>query len=273
MKPYVYWSCSEETKNNFGDALNRPLLACMGLGSIEHAGRAFSLRNPMRPILVGMGSILERAKFVERTSGRGVFFWGTGCKGKLEDGRHFRRAKVQSVRGPLTAEMLKKYGKKDVPDVYGDPALLVPHFWGRCGPNQDAGVLVIPHYKDYEFVKKLVASRPDLGSVYRVLDVRSPIDNVIGKVSTSRKIVSSSLHGLILADAYGIPNAWVSFGETLGGGGFKFDDHHLAFWGRRRQLYDVRTIEQMDVAVECVESPPGYDATAILNCFPSELLR
>jgi pyruvyltransferase len=44
------------------------------------------------------------------------------------------------------------------------------------------------------------------------------------------RIVSSSLHGLVIADAYGIPNAWLNSdggagGSRPGGGEFKFYDY------------------------------------------------
>jgi pyruvyltransferase len=40
------------------------------------------------------------------------------------------------------------------------------------------------------------------------------------------KIISSSLHGLIISDAYGIPNARVNVSNKLFGGDFKFIDYY-----------------------------------------------
>lgn len=40
-----------------------------------------------------------------------------------------------------------------------------------------------------------------------------------------KKIVSSSLHGLIVSDSYKIPNRWVSFSDQIAGGTFKFLDY------------------------------------------------
>jgi len=66
--------------------------------------------------------------------------------------------------------------------------------------------------------------------------VKSRYDNVIDilnkdplevarQIASCRKIVSSSLHGIIAAHAYGIPAAWVEFSNQLAGDGIKFADH------------------------------------------------
>lgn len=41
--------------------------------------------------------------------------------------------------------------------------------------------------------------------------------------------MSTSLHGLIVADSYGIPNAWIKQPQDIGGNGYKFDDYYSAF--------------------------------------------
>lgn len=270
-KLLVHWSFSQETKKNFGDALNIPLLQKMTSADVVHAGGPLSIRSPFSPVLVGIGSVLESAKFMERCGGRRVFVWGTGSKGLLKSAKHLSKANFYSVRGPLTKDLLRKKGIKNVPDVFGDPALLVPYFWGEYELQIQGKLLVIPHYKEFEIAVNYLSAFDGGDSHYQVLDVRSPIDDFVKSVATAKGVLSSSLHGLILADAYGIPNTFLSFSDRLGGGRFKFDDHHLALWGRKREMFRIRSAADIEFAARCLETPPMFDPISILNSFPDEL--
>ncbi|WP_440995022.1 polysaccharide pyruvyl transferase family protein [Arhodomonas sp. SL1] len=218
-----------------------------------------------------MGSILESAKFIERVSGRNVFVWGAGSKGLLNSCSHLGKAEICSVRGPLTRSLLLRLGVKAVPEIYGDPALLVPYLWDEVEVDSRHGpVLVIPHYKELDLARKVFTER-DSG-VFEILDPRSPIAFVIKAVAGSSAVLSSSLHGLILADAYGVRSSWLSFSDRLGGGDFKFDDHHLGIWGRKRRKFVVRGMKDVDCAAANVERPPRVDINPIINSFPFRLV-
>lgn len=271
-KLLVHWSNTEETRRNFGDALNFPLLDRLTSCSVVHAGDPVAFRSPFKPILVGMGSILESAKFIERIRGGNLYVWGSGSKGRLVSCSHLKKAKFCSVRGPLTRNLLLSLGVKDVPEIYGDPALLVPSIWNEIdiGPR-DGPVLVIPHYTELGVAENILGAQAS--REYKILDPRSPIDYVINAVANAPAILSSSLHGLILADAYGISNSWVSFGDRVGGGRFKFDDHHLGFWGRRRRKIIIVSATDVDFAYQNIESPPEIDTQPIRDSFPFKLLQ
>ena len=63
-----------------------------------------------------------------------------------------------------------------------------------------------------------------------------PYKEVIDEILKCNKIVSSSLHGIVLAEAYGIPAKWEKYSDDVLGNGFKFRDY---LSGTGRTLKDV----------------------------------
>jgi pyruvyltransferase len=129
---------------------------------------------------------------------------------------------VHAVRGPRTRARLLAQGI-DCPEIYGDPALLFPRFFNPP-VTQTYAVGIIPHFSDKEsdWVKQQ-QSNPD--PQVRIIDVEGGIEPFVEAVKSCELIVSSSLHGLICADAYGVPNLWVKLSDILWGGSFKFCDY------------------------------------------------
>ena len=86
---------------------------------------------------------------------------------------------------------------------------------------------LIPHYidRDDPRVKALASQIP--GVV--VLDVFLEPLELLRRAAACGFILSSSLHGLIVADSFGIPNAWISFSDSVRGAGFKFADYYSVF--------------------------------------------
>jgi pyruvyltransferase len=60
----------------------------------------------------------------------------------------------------------------------------------------------------------------------RIIDVENDIEKFIDEVCACKVILSSSLHGLICADAYRKPRLRLVLGNRLQGGDFKFMDYH-----------------------------------------------
>ena len=57
------------------------------------------------------------------------------------------------------------------------------------------------------------------------IDVRNGPDRVVREIASCAAVLSTSLHGLIVADAYDIPAAWATLAPDLMGGTFKFHDY------------------------------------------------
>lgn len=96
----------------------------------------------------------------------------------------------------------------------------------------------MPHVSNYDTVSALMIDGKPIRERHdvRVINLRSydKWTDVIDDIASCDAILSSSLHGLIVAEAYGIPNVWIEFGKPLIGGHFKFHDFFLSI-GRDRE--------------------------------------
>jgi pyruvyltransferase len=131
-----------------------------------------------------------------------------------------RPREVKAVRGALTRAKLLDQGI-GCPAIFGDPALLyadhvkVPRVLsGRIG--------IVPHFADQQLpeVKAVVEKHG-----FHLIDILGDIDDVVRSISGCDWVASSSLHGLVIADAYGVPNVWVKLSDNVMGGSFKFHDY------------------------------------------------
>jgi pyruvyltransferase len=60
------------------------------------------------------------------------------------------------------------------------------------------------------------------------IDIQANPFSVIREIDKCQNILSSSLHGLVFADALNIPNAWSELSDRVSGKGFKFRDYLLS---------------------------------------------
>lgn len=150
--------------------------------------------------------------------------WGSGILNSNEvDKIRGIPDKVCAVRGPRTRNELLKKGIH-CPEVYGDPALLMPRFYQPViGSHYSLGI--IPHFGDIkkDDVRRLI-SDPRI-KLIKVRDYDKWTD-FIDEICSCDFVISSSLHGLIIAEAYGIPSQWVEFGTYVDGWEFKYYDFY-----------------------------------------------
>jgi Polysaccharide pyruvyl transferase len=190
---------------NFGDQLTAMLL------------RRFSKldscwASPEESELITIGSILTHMP----KHWRGV----VAGAGKLHEKSviDLPEAMFLAVRGPLSAKGLKKNL------VLADPALLADELVGYRDKEYDLGL--VPHWTD-----KTLALDPRF-TKYRpkIIDVRADPATVLREISKCKKIVTSSLHGAIVADAFIIPRRIELAPRMLShphqeGGDFKWRDY------------------------------------------------
>lgn len=185
--------------------------------------------------MLSVGSLLHILLDLEfNRPNKKVHIWGTGTiyplqanKGSIKEEYplhnfselNFTKLKFHAVRGKLTQEDLK------LPLLpLGDPGILVNRVYQESQDKEDK-IGVIPHFEEanHPFIKKLAAD-----SSFKIIDVLRTPQEVITDITSCKLIFSSSLHGLIVADSFSIPNIHMILSDRLVGGNFKFEDYYSA---------------------------------------------
>lgn len=214
MKPLkLYWyDALVEGRKNFGDWLSPLLVGALSKREVVHA-------SPRDCDLVAVGSVLQRVR--HHWWNRKLRIWGTGFIAPQAGvpGKHIYCA----VRGRRTAAMI------DAPvRHFGDPGLLAPLLLpGHAEARKTCRVGIVPHYTERGDPGIAALTYRLRGS--RIIDVlREPVA-VLNDIAECEFVLSSSLHGLVVADAFGIPNAWLRPSASIKGAAFKFEDYYSVF--------------------------------------------
>lgn len=200
-----------KAKENFGDLLGKYIVEKIAQKPVIWVHpKKMSFRGLFKPIYVTIGSVLAHVN-------RKCIIWGSGI---IQDNQVVKAAKFLAVRGPETRRVLLKQGY-NVPEVYGDPAILLPkYYYPKIKKKYILGI--VPHYVDYEMVRSSYKDRKDVLIINLMTeDIEATTDLFL----QCEKIVSSSLHGLIVAHAYQISAVWVKFSNKLFGDDIKFKDY------------------------------------------------
>lgn len=216
----VWWALNNG-QANFGDVMSPWLV-----NKITNEDVAFPIMNGFfkEEHYFVIGSILPN-------SNKKSIVWGSGLIGPDE---LVLANKFHAVRGPLTRKALIK-SKKVVPEVYGDPAILAPKYYQTIDKEIKYETAIIPHIVDYAFIKERERANKTGRLVINLLD---SVETIIDQMNSSKRILSSSLHGVIVAHAYRIPVLWVKFSDKLIGSkhNHKFHDY---FEGVETPYYDA----------------------------------
>lgn len=244
--PLYYWDAKQFV--NFGDYLSLKLVERIVGGEVKVVPQSYSQQK-----LLAIGSVLIIAR-------EGDVLWGTGMNAKRLDLNlyKFQSLEVRAVRGPFTRAFLIDNFGIFVPEIYGDPALLIPYFFPEFKKKQDPefDYIIVPHYSEKDSFPK--EQYPN------VVYADEPWRTVIRKILNSRFVISSSLHGIVVAEAYGIPARYlrISDHEPL----FKFNDYYS---GTNRP--DYRYATTVEEALSMGGEPPySCDLQKLYESFPFE---
>ena len=249
-------------KRNFGDELNFYMLKeltgkqIIGYYDIPHLHASTDL--------LFIGSIVE-----EFTTPNSII-WGSGAISGEKPINH-KPAKVCAVRGKLTRKYLIDQGIS-CPEVYGDPALLLPAIYNpRVSKKYKIGL--IPHVNDLssDIVRKIISQREDIHLIR--FDNYDDWHSVIDEINECESIISSSLHGLIISDAYQIPNVWVAISSNIKGGHFKFLDYFSAVNRTTNEPVRLTSINTIQETLRKIKdyTPIQYNRSALIKASPFHL--
>lgn len=208
MRPSIkaYWWTEV---SNFGDALAPLLLSHFAdLENIELSSVAESS-------IISVGSVLEHipAKWNGYIVGSGLLRETSVLKFNPDN------AKILAIRGPLSARGIKgNFG-------LGDPGLLVNELIEPQDKKWDLGI--VPHWQDNQLADRFLSIIPPEFSCRVISPAMHPL-RVLREIASCRRIVTSSLHGMIAADSIGgIPRrVEVCDKMAVDGGIFKFRDYN-----------------------------------------------
>ncbi len=237
---------------NFGDYLSTIVVAEMArkLG--------FKSYNSNKRLLA-VGSILHFMK-------DGDVIWGSGINGKINFKYKHKDVDIRMTRGPLTKKILEEAGIKS-PNVFGDPVLLMPILFPEFKYIPKKGkVIFIPNLYDFNYYQKI--PHEDIKFV-------SPVGcwkNILEEILTSELVLTSSLHGLILSESFGVPVRLVpSKSETT----LKYQDYLLST-GRDLDLENALKDSFsgiLDKTSGVSFERPVFDIDKIIKSFPVDLFN
>ena len=213
---------------NFGDLLSRYIVEKLsGLEIEKYYWRNIDVH------LDAVGSILDCEEICAPS-----VIWGSGflssqsyLKIKLVKLRQFLRRKygnpqICAVRGLLTNDIIKKAGLASS-NVFGDPALLLPAIYKPIAIKKKYKIGIILHYSH---INGCLDSTDEGVKFIDINRKYSDIETFIDEVLECDFILSSSLHGIIISNAYEIPCVrlkinGLSIHKNEREEDFKFDDY------------------------------------------------
>ena len=247
--------------NNLGDSLGKEIIKYL----LDKKGIDINVWIHKRKHFFCVGSNIIGG----RDSGiyHNATIWGSGVMFSPGRLRYYlqkfsrRKLDIRAVRGPLTREVLQELGHH-CPEVYGDPAILMPLLYT---PLENVGkrrknCVICQFYHEKKF-------REDHPTEYVISMNTDDYRKVIDEIVSSEIVYSSSLHGIILAETYGVPA--VFFRGLSKEIDFKYND-----WYQSTGRYDVRLSDSFQQALSEIP-PPLPDLSTLqkglLDTFPYDL--
>ena len=167
-----------------------------------------------------------------------VDVWGSGFINYDDaQGRFFKRdMRFHAVRGELTRRSVERMTGRTLDIPTGDGGILADELLDTL-PKKRYDIGIVPHVCDLNdpAVTDLLGRYKNV----KFINVKDDPIAVLTEIAQCRCILSSSLHGLIAADSFHIPNLHIVFSDRPLGDGYKFDDYYSAY-GVQHSPRDLR---------------------------------
>lgn len=262
--------------NNMGDQLNYYIVE-----------RVFGLKviksNRFNCQCLGIGSSLGGMLWDDKINIRilqhisRIFFgethiWSSGfINGSHHDNPFFRKKVIfHAVRGELSKQRVEKILNRKLEIPTGDGGLLTSLLFDKPF-SKKYSVGIIPHMREQSepFFKELYNNIVNA----KIIDLLDDPMSIVKDMAQCETIVSSSLHGLVVADSFGIPNKYVKVTDKPLGDGFKFRDYYSAF-GLPLETYDIKqganiSIDEIIKDYKISKDDVELKKKQLYDCFPS----
>jgi pyruvyltransferase len=250
----LFYYC--DIDGNFGDELSPVIVGRISKKRIAIVnGRTIERKRNKENCFFSLGSIFHYVK-------DGDVIWGTGINPKRKNPSVLRKLDIRAVRGPLTRQFIQSHYDISCPEIYGDPAMLCKRLFPehKLTPIRTYGI--IPHLRDI----KLLNIHDN-----KVCLPTQGLENVINFILGCELIVSSSLHGIIVAESFGIPARWLRderFPSFHTEGIFKFNDYYAS---TNRSLNDWASDLDTAIKIKGKEPVRKFSYESLIKAFPHDV--
>jgi pyruvyltransferase len=221
---------------NVGDRISTLIVEHVAQHPVATTGRdACTCSN-----LIAVGSIMHWADECST-------LWGCGALDPRYPIKPPRR--VLGVRGRLSADLLRR-NHIDCPDIFGDPGVFLPELFSIT-PSGLIPIGFVPHCNDAKSPFTERCRREGIA----ILEVGFDPSAFVERLTACARVISSSLHGLVIAHAFGIPAAWIALSEMHGPGvstDFKFFDYYSSFGISRDDIHPESAASSLErIVAQC----------------------
>jgi len=196
---------------NFGDWLS-PLIFS------HYTDKKIIFQSPVsiatKEHLIGLGSI---GRFIKPNS----VVVGTGIS--TDELTLAKSAKYVSVRGPVTAKVVRESGGPEV-ESFGDPGVLISRIF-PAARSKNGRVALVRHFTHKPIP---IVLTPDMDELDIYMSHPKDIQLLVETLNKYDRVVTSAMHIFITCQSYGIPCALITFTgfeDSVHGTGIKYGDY------------------------------------------------